>query len=140
MYDAGGWFLGVSGQHLRGHDVDTGAPLATIPPDQVATTVGARFFDRKFTVAMRWAAVAAKKAEDIPLTQTGELVYAATGAYNLVKLYLGYQPSPDVLAAFSIDNLLNEQYTPYMNQLASPGITVKGEVKIRFGEHFYKKG
>lgn len=140
MYDAGAWFLGVSGQHLRGYNVDTGAPLATIQPDQVATTVGARFFDRKLTVAVRWAAVAAKKAEDIPVSQTGNLVFAPSESYNLVKLYLGYQPTPDVLAGFSVDNLLNEQYTPYMNRLASPGISFKGEVKIRFGEHFFKKG
>ncbi len=140
MYDTGAWFLGVSGQHLRGYNVDTGAPLATVQPDQVSTTVGARFFDRKFTVAVRWAAVAAKKAKDIPTDSTGALVFAPSDAYNLVKLYLGYEPTPDVLAAFTVDNLLNEQYTPYMNQLASPGITFKGEVKIRFGENFYKKG
>jgi len=139
-YDAGRWFLGFSGQHLRGTNVDTGAPLATIQPDQVATTLGARFFDRKLTVAVRWAAVSAKSIDDIPVSDTGDLAFALSESFNLVKLYVGYQPTPDVLAGFSVDNLLNEQYVPYMNQLASPGISFKGEVKIRFGERFFKQG
>jgi hemoglobin/transferrin/lactoferrin receptor protein len=140
MYDAGAWFLGVSGQHLRGYNVDTNAPLATIQPDQVATTIGARFFDRKLTVAVRWAAVAAKNAGDIPVSDTGDLVFAPSSRYDLVKLYLGYEPTPDVVAGLSVDNVLNAQYTPYMSQIARPGVGVKGELKIRFGESFFKKG
>ena len=33
-------------------------PLATISPDQVTTTLGARFLDRRLTVSVRWQAVA----------------------------------------------------------------------------------
>ena len=139
MYDAGAWFAGLSGQHLRGYNVDTGAPLATIQPDQVTTTLGARFLDRKLTLAVRWAAVAAKTADQIPVDDTGALVFSPSAQYNLVKLYVGYEPNPDVLASFSIDNVLNAQYTPYMNQLAQPGITFKGALTIRFGEHTLKK-
>jgi hemoglobin/transferrin/lactoferrin receptor protein len=140
MYDAGRWFLGVSGQHLRGSNVDTGAPLATIQPDQVATTVGARFLERKLTVALRWTAVAAKNASDIPTDDTGALVFSPSDRYDLFRLYVGYEPTPDVLAGISIDNLFNKQYTPYMNQLASPGMTFKGELKVRFSENFFRKG
>ncbi len=59
-----------------------------------------------------------------------------------MNLYAGYQPTPDVTAALSIDNLLNVQYTQYMNAYASgssilpfpsPGITVKGELRVRLG-------
>jgi outer membrane receptor protein involved in Fe transport len=84
--------------------------------------------------------VSAKNADDIPLNDTGDLVFAPRGRYNLVKLYVGYKPSPDVLAGFSVDNLLNEQYTPYMNEIAQPGITFKGELKIRFGADSVRKG
>ena len=64
-YDAGRWFAGVSGQHLIGQSVSTnptlaagcpaaptsvgcvGAPLASIPPDQVSVLFGVRLLDRK---------------------------------------------------------------------------------------------
>jgi hemoglobin/transferrin/lactoferrin receptor protein len=68
------------------------------------------------------------------------------GGYNLVNLYVGYAPTPDVLASFSIDNLLNQYYVQYLNAggpsqpgqppaivFPSPGITFKGGLKIRFG-------
>jgi hypothetical protein len=29
---------------------------------------------------------------------------ANAGAYNLVKFYFGYEPIPDILAAFTVDN------------------------------------
>ena len=59
-YDAGSFFLGFAGSHVRGRNLITGVPLLKIPPDQYATTVGARFLDRKLTVAVRWLAVNAK--------------------------------------------------------------------------------
>jgi hemoglobin/transferrin/lactoferrin receptor protein len=124
-YDAGDWFAGLSGQHIRGKDVMTGMPLTTIQPDQIATTLGVRMLDRKLTMSVRWAAVAAQKA--VP---TGT---PPSESYNLMKLYIGYQPTPDVLAAFTIDNLLNEQYTRYLDFLPSPGITYKASLRVRFG-------
>jgi hemoglobin/transferrin/lactoferrin receptor protein len=137
MYDAGSWFFGVSGQHLRGENRDVHGPLATVQPDQVATTLGARFFDRRLTLAVRWAAVAAKTADQIPLDTNQNpptLAFPPSRAYNLVKLYAGYQYSEDVLAALTVDNLLNENYQPYMNVLASPGITIMGSLRIRFSD------
>jgi outer membrane receptor protein involved in Fe transport len=72
--------------------------------------------------------------------------FPPTDAYNLVNLYVGYQPTPDVLASFGIDNLFNQHYVQYMNAegqsapgqapafiFPSPGITFKGGLKIRFG-------
>lgn len=145
-YDAGDWFLGVSGQHLRGEDETNGQPLGTIQPDQIATTLGFRSFDRKLTTAVRWNAVAAKKASDIPdRDNNGIPDYLPTASYNLINLYLGYQPTPDVLASFSIDNLLNQYYVPYLagspNIPGQPpgtvfpgaGITYKAALQIRFG-------
>jgi outer membrane receptor protein involved in Fe transport len=34
-------------------------------------------------------------------------VFDPTPAYNLVNIYLGYQPVPNVVAAVSVENLLN---------------------------------
>jgi hemoglobin/transferrin/lactoferrin receptor protein len=143
-YDAGTFFLGFAGSHVRGRNLITGVPLLKIPPDQYATTVGARFFDRKLTVAVRWLAVNAKLAQDIPNSTaiSGNPDLPPTSSYNLVNLYAGYQPTPDVTWALSVDNLLNVQYAPYLNAYASgngvlpfpsPGITVKGSLAVRLG-------
>jgi hypothetical protein len=97
-YDAGFWFAGVAGSHLRGRDVSNNLPLGTIPPDQVTTTLGARFLDRRLTVSVRWQAVAAKNPDDIPpgpeapagATQGPPYAYYPTAAFNLINLY--HQP------------------------------------------------
>ena len=65
-YDAGDWFLGVAANTQKGEDLTNNRPLVKIYPAQVTTTVGARFWERKVTVAVRWLAVAAKDASDIP--------------------------------------------------------------------------
>ncbi len=129
MYDAGRWFGGISAQTMRGRNLTADVPLATIPPDQVATTVGARFLDGRLTGMLRWAAVAAKEASDLPATS----VFEPSKSFNLVNLYVGYQPSDDVMATFAVENLLNSQYEPYMNFLARPGVTVKAGLTVRFG-------
>lgn len=140
VYDAGGWFAGLSGTLQRGKNVDTGVGLVRIQGDRLVTTLGARFLDRKVTATVRWAAVASN--DDIPAN------YIPASSYNLVNVYVGYQPTPDVLMGFGIDNLLNQYYRPYpvakssgdagaQNDLLwsspAPGITFKGSVKIRFG-------
>ena len=151
MYDAGLWYAGLAGSHVRGHNLETGQPLAKVAPDSLTTTIGARFLDRRLSVALRWQAVAAKRADDIPRDSTGDLVFPATESYNLINVYVGYQITPGALAAFSVENLLNEQYSKYMtaypNELLQqivafpqPGITFKGSLKIRFDEGLLRKG
>src|SRR5262249_30397322 len=117
-YDAGFWFLGVAATHMRGKNVDTGAPLASVPPDQVATTLGFRWYEQKITTAVRWAAVAAKGLGDIPTADLdgdgkAEPMFQPTSAYNLVNLYLGYKPTDDVSMGFAIENVLNQYYVRY---------------------------
>ena len=64
----------------------------------------------------------------------------STPAYNLVNIYPGYQPVPNVVAAVSVENLLNVDYTKYMccstaagYVVPSPGITFKGSLTVRYG-------
>jgi hemoglobin/transferrin/lactoferrin receptor protein len=155
-YDAGFWFAGVAATHLRGRDVTNNLPLATIPPDQITTTLGARFLDRRLTVSVRWQAVAAKNPNDIPpgpeapagATQGPPWAYFPTASFNLVNLHFGYQINPDALALLSVENLLNEQYSRYLSvapspghgmnstplPFFSPGITVKGALTVRFSD------
>jgi hypothetical protein len=42
LYDAGLWYVGVSGHLIRGKNVQTGVGLATIIPRKVTTTAGVR--------------------------------------------------------------------------------------------------
>lgn len=145
-YDAGLWFLGVAATTQKGEDLTKSQPLVKIYPAQVATTVGARFWERKVTVAVRWLAVAAKEAKDVPAGVTA----LPTDAFNVFNLYVDYRPTEDVTLALGIDNLFNEYYVKYLdlrtqggNSLVpspSPGITFKGSLKVRFGDSFFKNG
>jgi hemoglobin/transferrin/lactoferrin receptor protein len=143
-YDTGWWFVGLAGSHIRGRNLDTGVPLLKIMPDQLLATVGARFLDRKVTVAVRWLAVDAKRREEIPNSAaiTGNPDLPPTEAYSLVNLHVGYQPHEDVTAALTVDNLFDKFYAQYLNAYASgqsilpfpsPGRTIKGTLTVRFG-------
>jgi hemoglobin/transferrin/lactoferrin receptor protein len=139
MYDTGDWFGGVAGSFQRSRNEQTGFGLVTAVPRKITTTAGARFLDRKLTVTMWWVNAEANK--DIPTT------YLPGTDYNLVNLFVGYSPTPDILAGVGIDNLFNQYYRPYAvpgtsandNQRdtlwasPAPGVTFKGSVKIRFG-------
>jgi hemoglobin/transferrin/lactoferrin receptor protein len=144
-YDAGTWFIAMAGAIQRGENLTNNQPLLKIYPEQLATTVGARFLDRKVTVAVRWLAVAAKEAKDIPAGSA-----LPTDAFNVVNLYVDYRPSEDVILGFGVDNLFNEYYVRYLdlrtqgsNSLVpspSPGVTFKGSLKVRFGDEFFRRG
>ena len=147
MYDTGYMFFGLAGSHIRGRNLITGVPLLKIMPDQLAMTLGARMYDRKLTVATRVLAVDAKRADEIPDSPalSGSPDLPPSSAFIVTNLYMGYQPTPDITAALSVDNLFNKQYAPYLNTYAggttgstllpfpSPGVTVKGELKVRLG-------
>jgi hemoglobin/transferrin/lactoferrin receptor protein len=151
-YDSGGWFLHVAGSVQRGRDLTNDQPLLKIYPAQLDTTLGARFWDRKFTAAVRWLAVAAKNLDDIPgpVAQGFSALALPTDAFNVVSLYFDYRPSEDVIVGFAVDNLFDEYYVRYLdlrtqgsNNLVpspSPGITFKASLKVRFGDAFFKRG
>lgn len=141
MYDTGKWFGGLAASYVHGRDRDSGEPLSTIPPYYVTTTLGNRFTDR-ITAVVRWQHVGAKSAGEIP----ADSLFIPTKAYDLVNLYLGYQINPNTVASLSVENLLDEKYSPYMQVWANdlsvpssivpfpnPGITFKGSLKVRFG-------
>ncbi|UZE50817.1 TonB-dependent hemoglobin/transferrin/lactoferrin family receptor [Rhodopseudomonas sp. P2A-2r] len=139
-YDAGLWFVGVGATVQRGKNTQTNVGLATIQPRKVTTSGGVRLLDRKLTISAQWASVAANT--DIPVG------YQPSTAYDLVNLYVAYQPTQDITLNFSVDNLLNQYYRPYAipgNSVdgttqndalwtsACPGIVYKGGLKIHFG-------
>lgn len=140
MYDAGMWYLGVSGHLMRGKNVQTGAGLSTIIPRKVTTTAGVRLLDRKLILAAQWSSFAGNT--DIPAG------YLPATDYELVNLYLTWNATRDIVLTASIDNLLNQYYRPYAIPGSStdgttqndvlwsspgPGRVYKAGLKIHFG-------
>ena len=139
-YDAGDWFLGVGATVQRGKNTETNVGLATIQPRKITTTGGLRLLDRKLVISAQWASIGA--ITDIPVG------YVPSTSYDLVNLYVAYQPTPDVTLNFGVDNILNKYYRPYAIPGAGadgttqndvlwtspgPGIVYKGGLKIHFG-------
>lgn len=134
MYDRGTWFLGFAGHLVRGEDISTGAGLNSVHPPMAAVTFGTRWMDGKLQTAIRWAAVAAKKAHHISGTNAVQF-QAATGSYNLVSLYVGYEINPTLQLGFSVENLLNEQYKIYTHEFPNAGLTAKLSIRKTFGSN-----
>uniref|UniRef100_Q07LU9 TonB-dependent heme/hemoglobin receptor family protein n=1 Tax=Rhodopseudomonas palustris (strain BisA53) TaxID=316055 RepID=Q07LU9_RHOP5 len=140
MYDAGFWFAGVAATVQRGKNTETNVGLVTVQPRKVTTTGGLRFLERKLTLSAQWSAIADNT--DIPVG------YLPSTAYDLVNVYVAYQPTADITLSFAVDNVLNQYYRPYAIPGASadgssqndalwtspgPGIVYKGGLKIHFG-------
>ncbi len=139
MYDAGGWFLGVSGQLQRGYNDMTGEGLATIQPNKIVTTAGVRLLDKKLTIGGWWTSAAANT--HVPAN------YLPSTSYDLLSFFLTYEPVKDVAFNFTVDNALNAYYRPYAIPIAAsdgttqndvlwaappPGIVYKGSLRVRF--------
>ena len=138
-YDAGGWFVGLTGQIKRGYNDVTGQGLANIQPNKIVTTAGIRLLERKLTLAASW--VSAASNQNVPDN------YIPSTSYDLLNFYLTYDPTPDLTLGFGIDNILNEYYRPYAIPRTSydgatqndvlwsappPGIVYKGTMRVRF--------
>ncbi len=139
-YDAKTWFVGLAAQYQRGKNVSTGIGLVNVQPNKVVTTVGLRFLEGKLTTMVRWAAV--DHNTDLPAN------YVPSHHYNLVNLHVNYKVNEHTTLALNVDNLLNSYYQPYPTQRttatdnqndsvwasAGAGITVKGSIKVLFGD------
>lgn len=138
-YDAGDWFVGLTGQLQRGYNDMTGQGLANIQPNKIVTTAGVRLLERKLTLAASW--VSAASNQHVPVT------YTPSTSYDLLNFYLTYDPVQDLTLAFGIDNILNEYYRPYAIPKSTydgatqndvlwtappPGIVYKGSMRVRF--------
>lgn len=129
MYDTGLWFVGFNATVSSGDNKTTGEPLTSVMPNNVATTLGTRLFDKRLTMSVRWQWVAAKTLEDLPSDSALE----PTPSFNLVNAYMSYQANEWVTAQFALENLLNEQYTQYQQFVPSAGITFKAGLKVTLG-------
>jgi hemoglobin/transferrin/lactoferrin receptor protein len=119
-YDAGRWFAQGNLAFLEGKDTDTDEDLATILPFAAGATVGARFFEDKLTVAPNWRYASASKD-------------GSYDAYHLFGLTVAWQANKSTTASLVLDNITNQQYTPFMANNAAPGFSVKGALKVKLG-------
>lgn len=121
-YDWGGGFISVAGTHINGKNKQTNGPLNSVMPDQVSTTLGLRFLDDKLTIGTRLTFVDDSKKN----------VTNPTKGYGLVDLFASYQYSDRIRGDIIIKNVFDRQYTQYLNSDASPGLTAKFGLTVKF--------
>ena len=121
LYDAGVWFVGVNGQIQRGYNNQTNVGLVNIQPNKITTTLGLRSPDRTVTVAATWVSAASNQHID-------QLRYIPSTSYELLNLYLSWQPHKDVWFNFGIDNALDRYYRPYAIPRSSTDGTTQNDV------------
>jgi hemoglobin/transferrin/lactoferrin receptor protein len=132
-YDWGAGFATFEGSAINGKNLETGMSLATVPPYRASATLGFRFLDdRSLVVGARFTAVGASP-KNVPTATDGGGPLPTAG-YGLVDLFASYAYNDRVSANFSVNNLLNREYTQFLNIEPNPGLTVKGGITIKFAE------
>ncbi len=126
QYDAGWMYVGLAGQFQNGENTDTGEALGSIPANRITTTLGFRALENEaLNFGVRWQAVSAQ--DDVPAGVT------ASDDYNLLDLYASYEPRDGLVFGLNLNNILDEQYTPYMDSDPSPGFNAMFTIKARLG-------
>ncbi|MCB5174511.1 TonB-dependent hemoglobin/transferrin/lactoferrin family receptor [Microvirga lenta] len=121
-YDWGGGFVSLAGTIISGRNEITGDPLNSVVPNRISTTLGFRFLEDKLTIGTRLTFV-----DDTKPTVTNP-----TKGYGLVDLFASYRYDENISGDISIQNLFDRQYTQYLNSNASPGLTAKFGLTVKF--------
>lgn len=127
-YQAPRWFATASYGQTRGEDRETGEPLSAIEPDQWTLQAGLRFPARDIDLGARARLVAAQNR--VPEGGT------PSDPYQLYDLWLSWSPAsrrgqgPSLNLA--VDNLLDEDYQPYLSALQGPGRNIQLSLAYRF--------
>ncbi|MEM8775002.1 MAG: TonB-dependent hemoglobin/transferrin/lactoferrin family receptor [Pseudomonadota bacterium] len=124
-YDAGTWFAGA-GITVTEADASDGVEIGTEPQDRLNLTFGIRPAPG-VTLGLR--ATFAGDQSVPPGGIPGE-------SYDLVDFFASYAPDSgllkDAVFRFGVDNVLDENYTIFPNDLPQPGRTVKVSVGYTF--------
>ena len=126
-YDAGNWFGGLALTLAEGNSKEEGDELGSIPQPRLTATLGYRPTS-EWTVGGR--VTFAGDQNDVPSGgRAGE-------SYTVVDLFGSYAPSQGPLqnAVFraGIDNVFDEQYTIFPNELPQPGRSFKVSATFEF--------
>jgi hemoglobin/transferrin/lactoferrin receptor protein len=135
QYDAGTWWLGLGAAALKGDNLETDEPLASIPAHRVSLNAGYRFLESGVTVGGRITAAA---EQDRAPNISG--VAQQTSGYGLLDLFASWTPSfaPNVRLGVAVDNVFDHAYRrANWNSTPAPpfyetGRNIRGSLRIAF--------
>jgi hemoglobin/transferrin/lactoferrin receptor protein len=123
IYDAGSYFIGLSGHVLHGENSRTGEELVKVPPNRLNGTFGIRAFNNRLEVGTRVSLVGTKdNAEDLGFI--GD-------AYSLVDLFATWNVNERVTAGLVVENVFDREYIVYLNGNPSPGLNAKASLSVK---------
>ena len=127
--------MSFEGSAINGKNLETGLSLVTIPPYRASATIGFRFLDnRALTLGARFTAVGSSP-KNVPATEDSDgTTPLPTSGYGLVDLFASYAYNDLISGNLTVNNLLNTEYTQFLNIEPNPGLTVKAGLTIKFAE------
>ncbi|MBJ3774416.1 TonB-dependent hemoglobin/transferrin/lactoferrin family receptor [Acuticoccus sp. 2012] len=126
LYDAGRFYGQLAATVLDSRNLDEGGELTNVPPSRVSATLGMRAFEGRLDIGATVTLVGEKK-------DASELFGLTGDSYGLLDAYANYMLDEDTVASLSLKNILDREYTQYLNLQASPGFTAIFSVTRRFG-------
>jgi hemoglobin/transferrin/lactoferrin receptor protein len=135
QYDAGTWWLGLGAAALKGDNLETDEPLASIPAHRLNVNAGYRFLETGVTVGGRWTLAAEQdRAPDL----SG--VAQSTSGYGVLDLFASWTPNfaPNVRLGLAVDNVFDHAYrrATWNSDPAPPfyetGRNIRGNLRITF--------
>lgn len=135
QYDAGTWWLGLGAAALKGDNLETNQPLASIPAHRVSLNAGYRFLDQGVTVGGRLTAAA---EQDRAPDTAG--VAQQTSGYGTLDLFASWTPpsTPNLRIGLAVDNVFDHAYRrSNWNSDPAPafyetGRNIRGSLRISF--------
>lgn len=128
-YDNGTLFAIVAGQLMRGKNLDPrpGYPnsLVSVPPNRLVTTLGYRAFDGALELGTRLTLLGEKK-DAAAFGYVGD-------SYQFLDLYGTWRVNEAVTAGVFLNNVLDQDYTQYLNGRPSAGFNAKFSLTVRLG-------
>lgn len=135
QYDAGSWWLGLGVAALKGDNLDTDQPLASIPAHRLNVNAGYRFLESGVTVGGRWTVAAEQdRAPNLPG------VAQSTSGYGVLDLFASFTPAaaPNLRLGLAVDNVFDHAYrrANWNSDPAPPfyetGRNIRGSLRISF--------
>ncbi|WP_226577118.1 TonB-dependent hemoglobin/transferrin/lactoferrin family receptor [Acuticoccus sediminis] len=124
LYDTGRVYGRVTATYIESKDEEDDEPLGSVQPWRVSGTLGARALHGKLDAGATLTYTAAKDDESLDITSE---------AYTLLDAYVNYDITEDTAVRLTLKNILNKQYTQYLDLEPSPGFSAFLTVSHRFG-------
>ncbi len=128
-YDSATVFATLGYAHIRGDDISTNTPLASIPEDKVSLTAGYRWTDAG--VEAGWRSVYYAGQDRVP---TG--TQAVPGSKTIHDIFVSWVPDEEDIEGlrldFGIDNVFDKDYQRFLSSLRESGRNVKFSASYKF--------